>query len=497
MTFSLVGKRFCIENRYKGTILFQGNLENVEGTWLGIEWDDLERGKHNGEHKGVKYFNPKVANCGSFVKMNDKFINNANFGTSFLAALSEKYSASDEIYDQGLIAFGGSNIMVETVGFKKIENKITRLESLEEIGISDYSISEIDNPEEIQEKLQSVREIDLSKNLIASWNEVLNLHCLSKLDTLRLKFYIDECIKNVKFENLKVVSLNHTFLTWPEFLLIEESMPCLEELSLAFNELKDLNEDLTNKLRHLKVLNLEHNSFTDWKNISQLAKLPSLKCLKLNNNQFCDVVEEGVEFLNLETLNLNANKFDKIGILNELSIMKKLKELRIGGNPFCVEFKSNLLIEAVGRIAGLEKFNGSSITKDNRLNFERYYVNKQLQRSESLEEIIKENPRLKELCSKHEIELQKIQSESSKSNLASNFIEFEIRGNKISLKKKFPKNLTISKLKLLLQKLLKIEIKNISINSVEANELVELDCDHFQISSYGNFKHNDILIINK
>ena len=26
------------------------------GNWLGIEWDDAERGKHSGEHEGVKYF---------------------------------------------------------------------------------------------------------------------------------------------------------------------------------------------------------------------------------------------------------------------------------------------------------------------------------------------------------------------------------------------------------------------------------------------------------
>ena len=33
-----------------------GPIEATKGDWLGVEWDEPGRGKHDGSHKGVKYF---------------------------------------------------------------------------------------------------------------------------------------------------------------------------------------------------------------------------------------------------------------------------------------------------------------------------------------------------------------------------------------------------------------------------------------------------------
>lgn len=38
------------------TVRYIGEVEGTKGDWLGVEWDDPTRGKHSGEHKGVKYF---------------------------------------------------------------------------------------------------------------------------------------------------------------------------------------------------------------------------------------------------------------------------------------------------------------------------------------------------------------------------------------------------------------------------------------------------------
>lgn len=38
------------------TVRYVGAVEGTTGQWLGVEWDDPTRGKHSGEHKGVKYF---------------------------------------------------------------------------------------------------------------------------------------------------------------------------------------------------------------------------------------------------------------------------------------------------------------------------------------------------------------------------------------------------------------------------------------------------------
>lgn len=38
------------------TVRYSGFVKNTKGSWLGVEWDDASRGKHNGSHHGVKYF---------------------------------------------------------------------------------------------------------------------------------------------------------------------------------------------------------------------------------------------------------------------------------------------------------------------------------------------------------------------------------------------------------------------------------------------------------
>ena len=38
------------------TVRYVGEVAGTSGQWLGVEWDDPTRGKHSGEHKGVRYF---------------------------------------------------------------------------------------------------------------------------------------------------------------------------------------------------------------------------------------------------------------------------------------------------------------------------------------------------------------------------------------------------------------------------------------------------------
>lgn len=40
----------------KGVVKFFGDVPETSGQWVGVDWDDLKRGKHNGILNGVKYF---------------------------------------------------------------------------------------------------------------------------------------------------------------------------------------------------------------------------------------------------------------------------------------------------------------------------------------------------------------------------------------------------------------------------------------------------------
>jgi dynactin complex subunit len=36
-------------NKFRGTVKYVGPVDNSSGIWLGVEWDDPERGKHDGK----------------------------------------------------------------------------------------------------------------------------------------------------------------------------------------------------------------------------------------------------------------------------------------------------------------------------------------------------------------------------------------------------------------------------------------------------------------
>jgi len=38
------------------TVRYLGSVVNQKGWWVGVEWDDPARGKHDGAHGGVRYF---------------------------------------------------------------------------------------------------------------------------------------------------------------------------------------------------------------------------------------------------------------------------------------------------------------------------------------------------------------------------------------------------------------------------------------------------------
>lgn len=55
MDLPAVGTRISLTG-YRGTVRFAGPVNNTKGVWLGVEWDDPDRGKHNGVKDGKQYF---------------------------------------------------------------------------------------------------------------------------------------------------------------------------------------------------------------------------------------------------------------------------------------------------------------------------------------------------------------------------------------------------------------------------------------------------------
>ncbi len=63
-----VGQRVCevssspssgAHSSSRATVRFVGAVGDTAGTWVGVEWDDPERGRHDGSHGGVRYFHTR------------------------------------------------------------------------------------------------------------------------------------------------------------------------------------------------------------------------------------------------------------------------------------------------------------------------------------------------------------------------------------------------------------------------------------------------------
>jgi len=63
-----VGTRIFLSGHI-GTIKFVGPVHGTPGTWLGVEWDDPQRGKHDGTKDAVQYFTCTWVVCGPVARV--------------------------------------------------------------------------------------------------------------------------------------------------------------------------------------------------------------------------------------------------------------------------------------------------------------------------------------------------------------------------------------------------------------------------------------------
>ncbi|KAJ1674469.1 hypothetical protein EV182_003213, partial [Spiromyces aspiralis] len=119
----LKGRRAVIDGEF-ATIRYVGLVPPTKGTWLGVEWDRLERGKHSGTKDGVQYFECRNPGAGSFVRISPR----VNLGMAFWEAFKEKYVRVDKSASlEGFpTTIGDTEAKVEAVGFDKYIDQRSR-----------------------------------------------------------------------------------------------------------------------------------------------------------------------------------------------------------------------------------------------------------------------------------------------------------------------------------------------------------------------------------
>ncbi|KAK8020297.1 hypothetical protein PG990_005435 [Apiospora arundinis] len=380
------------------TVRYIGEVAGTTGNWIGVEWDDATRGKHDGSHKGQRYFTckSKSPTAASFVRPT----RTAEPPRSFVAALKEKYTA--EIATGGIeIRFSGK--LAEEVGFEKIRRKQADLAELKHAILDGTRVAHAydEGDERIRDTCPKVINLELSRNLFTHMGTVAGICSeLPGLRNLRLNgnrfqdVFNDEGLQDAEniFANVTELALEENLMDWNEICHVATKFPGLADLSVDLNQLSSLPAvPLKSLSTSLVSLNLEFNEFTSFTDIASLSEMKSLRNLHLKGNNISAIIPNASDpapifSSSLRFLDISYNKVSTWSFIDDLpSTFPGLTSLRFAHNPIYENPDPELSAQSksigedaymitVGRLAQLEKLNFGNITKADRQDAEMFYL---------------------------------------------------------------------------------------------------------------------------
>lgn len=466
------GTRICFKDSY-GTVRWTGNIQNKEGLWIGIEWDNPEKGKHSGFFEGIQYFHTRFPNHGSFLK-EQVFTSESTPGCSIEYAIFNKYADWNEMdFSETYVpTVKNQKKTIELVGTEKILKKQEKVENLKEIALQGCFVISITPG--FGQKLVNCETFRLDQNLLNSWDQISSvLEELPQLHTLSLSNNrLELPLTNPKTSALSILVLNNMALTCSDLLPILPQFPSLQELHLYKNFCNDFNIPI-HLIEKLNLLNLENNQISDWESVSNQCKdLQNLEKLILNENPLGHIAYQG-GFMNLSALSIENCNLTQWTTVDELGKFPGLiKELRIARNPGLGQGSSLTLFRfnVVARIGSLQMLSGSAVRSQERLEAERFFLRSNLDNP-----AITASSRWQELVQKHgppgEISCKVV---SEKDNLAeqtlnSNTVTMLLRSIAKSsagkeVKKKLVLSMTVADLKNMCSKLFGVKNSQIKLS---------------------------------
>ncbi|GAB1310154.1 hypothetical protein MFIFM68171_00364 [Madurella fahalii] len=403
------------------TVRYIGEVVGTTGTWLGVEWDDPERGKHDGQHKGVRYFSckSKSPTAASFIRPTRP----TDAPQSFLTALQLKY-ASDPTKDQDppkQIVFSGK--VAEEVGFDKVRRKQAQLGDLQFVILDGVQVAYASHPDgagdgakdgrqSIGQVCPKVRELDLSRSLFDRFGTVVEICSeLRLLRSLRVNgnrfqhVLEDGALETAgdAFGGVTELGLEDTLLEWAEICHVAARFPCLSTLYAGSNQLESLTPIPPVPFTSTLVsLHLECNDFSSLADIAPLSAISSLRNLLLKGNRITDIVppsspsDAPVFGANLHYLDISYNQVASWSFVDALShSFPGLTSLRFTHNPIYddpeldnqdvyapaqrskgVSKTDEAYMLMVARMPSLNTLNFSNITTAHRADAEMFYLSR-------------------------------------------------------------------------------------------------------------------------
>ncbi|KAK3624041.1 hypothetical protein LTR56_021236 [Elasticomyces elasticus] len=386
------GQRFSLKGQSL-TIKYVGSVHGKSGDWLGVEWDDVSRGKHDGVHEGKKYLECRSSSptCASFLRPKQTW----DPHRTFLEALREKYVARTKPTESEVIYFASKQ--AEEVGFDKFAKRQAELRGIHVLVLDRMCMrhsSHDPDVDTITSICQEITDLDIGGNLFESLSEVHDLcRRLPKLRSLTLNGNrmsltgIDQ-VEESSFDGIRTLSLANTLLDWESELvsLVKQHFPSLNTLLATNNsfEYASPNGDLP---ASLKTLDLSGNNYATLTNLSGVAS-SCVQTLLLKDCKITVIAGTAQEphpvFTSVQELDIRRNNISEWSFFDHLlTSIPSLKHLRTTGNPLYTDLKTHdgKLLTAedgymltIARLPTLGTLNYSKITDKERLNAETYYL---------------------------------------------------------------------------------------------------------------------------
>uniref|UniRef100_A0A8C7YZY6 Tubulin-specific chaperone E n=1 Tax=Oryzias sinensis TaxID=183150 RepID=A0A8C7YZY6_9TELE len=491
-----VGRRVSCDGE-RATLRYVGPVPPTSGLWLGVEWDNPERGKHDGSHNGVQYFTCSHPTGGSFVRPAK-----VTFGVDFLTADSVYLLLLNGLAQTDFVMNVWSCVFIMFWAFF-----VFSFQKLQSVVLSGFEVNGPGAAGEIRTTLYNVCWLDLSGTLLSRWEDVAAItEQLDKLEGLqlhrnRLTLPSEPSVHSQAFCNLKTLALNQCQLTWPQILKCATMWPQLEELILEANDITELQRP-EGVLQSLKSLNLANNPLVE----DTLLSISALNRYIHHDGAYLSAIthiylldifsvgEKTVMFPALTSLNLNNNNITEWFVVDELAKLSSLVRFSCQGNRLLSkDGNPNTARQMV--IAKLEQLvflNNCTIISDERRGAELDYIKmfgeewlKAGGPGQPNADFIKQHPCYQKLIDKYgapdESELKKPQPFALKNQLIKITFLFPNDPDRKPIEKKLPASMDVQKVKGLLHRMLKVPAADLKLSYKTSKKAgVEFDIDNDQ-----------------
>lgn len=499
--------------------------------WVGIEWDDKGRGKHNGTLNGKFYFSCSSERGASFVKR-DKLGDGGR--RSFQEAVDARYRPDGEARSGVVGSIGRASVAL--VGMEELGERQGKRDELRSISLRAAGVCRVSLDVSLEKMLPVVEELDLRECLISDFQTLYDiasgLPTLRLLDLSRNRFSHARSLSPRKPDracsSLQTLILNETNVSWADCLLFGSLFTSLKELRLHAVGLRDLGEsemfEASKALSNVEIMDLDSN-FLSWSSIELLSTLPRLTHLFVSNNKVAQIRLNNTPglrcFASLKHLNLSRNLLSDWTSVTQLERLPNLASLRMSGNPLTSNADEATDVDArttgiprsrlgvIARIPQLSVLDGSQISADERRYAEKQYLQSILADHPDLRDVTVKHPLFESLCKAYEINLEEVRSKAEirsrqvrkpRTTLAADLIRLRLVNVDLNpdarsaIIKRLPRSTSINKVRGLFGRLFRIPSSvRISLHLVRVptddeqstRDSVEMDNDMRVLRDYG------------